>query len=194
MKTLMTAFGPFPGVKVNPSRLLMERFASSLDGPRSRWEFDVLDVSWEGVRTWARRTDYERFRAVVHLGVAGGSPALRLERFARNVAAPKTPDNHGETWGRSFIRSHGVTRIETRFDLARARKRLGSSAKHVVVSESAGDYLCNFLYYLSAAKVRRHELATRVLFVHIPAVKGKASLPLEKQLPVLKRVVRALGL
>lgn len=192
-KALVTSFGPFPGVAVNPSRVLMERFAASVRGEAARWAFDVLEVSYAFCRSWVRRTDPAAFRAIVHLGVAPGSPAFRLERFGRNRVAQETLDVRGEAWGRVPIREHGASRIETRFDLDAAMTRLGGQARHVALSEDAGGYLCNFVYYLILGKARRRRARTPILFMHVPNLEGPGAMPLRRQEKLFEAILRALA-
>lgn len=106
----------------------------------------------------------------VHLGVNSGASRFAIERRAVNEATFRCPDEAGwqpqkemiakEDGSLSFSR---VTSVPVEW-IAEALRRMGFD---VAVSDDAGRFVCNYLYYQSL----RHAAATGAacLFVHVPS-------------------------
>lgn len=79
---------------------------------------------------------------VVCCGMAESRSLLNLERYGRS---------HHD-------------RLETSLDL----EQLCEHTKWTTISEDAGNYVCNALYFQLLAHIRQNDLATRALFIHVP--------------------------
>ena len=177
---LITGFGPFPGTPDNPSEFLVH----AIDQGRVRHPHGVhirtgiLPTSWSKVSDLASRMHAdERPDIALHFGVADVSRGFRIERRARNRTKNK-PDVDGELPHRPYISRRGPTQLGTSLPVARIMLGLRASGLPANLSDDAGDYLCNMLFYSSLCSPDRAS-AGRVLFVHIPQLSAFGS---EKEL------------
>ena len=161
MTVLISGFGAFGPVPVNPSESLVKDLAK-----RFAYATVVLDVSYE--RCFPRlREEIKRVQPHLLLltGVARGGSGLRLEMRARNIATAMLKDVDGVVGAGQALSSHYskgdfiYTDVDT-LTLAASLCRAGFDAR---VSTDAGGYVCNALYYHAL-----EQLDIPVLFLHIP--------------------------
>jgi pyroglutamyl-peptidase len=188
MNVLYTCFSAFPGVEVNPSRLLMAHIRDVVQ-PEGQWTYCTLPVVYEKCEQWARQSEVNAYDLVLHTGVATDRHGLSLERFAGNACNTDAVDADGQTWPAPVIAPGGPTLQETTLARTQAWSRM-LDLQDVSESEDAGGYLCNFVYWnsLCAARVR-----TRVLFVHLPPITGDADEYLADNSDVLLAMVRIIA-
>jgi pyroglutamyl-peptidase len=155
---LFTGFEPFGGHEENPSWGVALAAAAATQGAQAV----RLPV------TYATAAEFPDGLAtppdlVVQIGLSARRGWISLERIARNVSGDQV-DNAG-TVGPDLLDDGGPEELETPLDVEELATRLGAAVDHEVrVSESAGDYVCNALYFHSLRRATR----SRVLFVHVP--------------------------
>lgn len=189
-KILVTGFNPFGKVKVNPSQLaieaLAEEEASRDDGGGCRIITALLPTEYARATARMRRLlRRERPAAVVCLGVAAGRREICLERFALNLDDEQLPDNAGVVRRNRIITRGGPALYRSTLPLDRMLRALRQRRIPARVSNHAGTFLCNHVFY-----VVRHETRRRALpagFIHLPAIRGVKSpgLPLS----VMRRAI-----
>ncbi len=168
-RVLITGFGPFPGVSDNVSGRLAHGLACcKLPGHSPATHAELLPTEWDEVSNRAPRLlDKVRPRLVLHLGLSQRAQAFRIERSAYNRAAARE-DACGAIPRDRAIRAPGPARIDTRLPTVELAKHLRQHDLPAGASRSAGNYLCNFLYYLSLDWAGRQDTACDVCFVHLP--------------------------
>ncbi|MDT0261643.1 pyroglutamyl-peptidase I family protein [Jatrophihabitans lederbergiae] len=163
---LVTGFGPFGAHTRNPSADL----AHSLAG-------EVIDGVPVVARVFATSThtvaaelsaalDELNPSAIVSLGLAPGRPALSLERIAINVRDFPVPDHAGVLLTDAPIDPSGPA---GHFSGLPIRAILSDWQRSTIpghISDTAGTYLCNQLFYLVAAAGERRGIPAG--FIHIP--------------------------
>lgn len=168
MRTLLvTGFGPFPGWDRNPTPVMVRAIARQrLPG----WRIvpHVFNTVYaEVARDLPALIARHRPEGVLLFGLAGRSGHVRVERFAHNVTTRRVRDAAGAFHVSADIVAGGPWRMATGFRTGRlvhALRRAGVDARSSI---SAGEYLCNFAYWLALEAVSRGE--TRLaLFVHVP--------------------------
>lgn len=167
-RVLITAFGSFPGVELNPSSLLLEELLRKSDSFSFSLEGDFIETSFNFCSNWLEQTKLDEYDWIIHLGVATTSSLFRLEKYARNQCSPFSPDVNGNCWENECIFPNEHSCIRTEVDVDGLFHSLKQKKLPVVVSEDAGDYLCNFLYYNSTLKKIKKKWKAKVLFIHIP--------------------------
>lgn len=189
---LLTGFAPFAGESLNPSweavRALQGR---SLDGHRIETallpcEFDAAPV--------ALRHALRKFKphAVIAVGLAGGRAGISLERVAINVVDARIPDNVGTQPIDSPIVRAGPVGYFSRLPLKAAIVALQAAGIPAHVSQTAGTYVCNQVFYTLLHTLRRgHQ--TRCGFVHVPWLPEQAAAHAQPGMP-LAQMVEALAL
>ena len=114
------------------------------------------------------------------LGLHGRARALRVERVGINVADFEVPDNAGHMAASQPLDVAGpdarLSSVDVR-GLVAAMRQAGVTAD---VSNSAGTYLCNAVYFTALQRVR-------ALFVHLPPAPGDAVQALAREAPSGRR-------
>lgn len=164
---LLTGFGSFDGYATNPAW----QTAEALGGERIG-DLQVvaarLDVTYADAPRQLREAILEhRPDLVLSLGVAP-TPALRLERVAKNRDVSFQPDNAGVVHADTVIRDGGPERLPTRLPIEPLREALQAAGYEVVISDDAGGYLCNHVFYRVLDEVDPSRIAG---FVHVPPLK-----------------------
>ena len=193
MKILLTGFEPFGKYKENSSWAVAEKVAAC--GFEGVYVVQ-LPVTFAGV-TAAFRRAVEKYRpdAVVMLGQSAVIDYIKLERIAINMMDSVSADNDGYLPDEEPILPGGEAALFTNTnikELCRAVKEQGLPAK---VSNSAGLYVCNRLYY-EALQLCKEYRGMKALFVHLPcydgqpsAVAGKFSMPLDDMVQAVKIII-----
>jgi pyroglutamyl-peptidase len=162
---LVTGFGPFPGVRINPTGRLMEmvsrRLAHGFSGMTAHGGRLTVRYAMARVQLEALLAD-ARPDAVLLFGLASRSRMVRVERHARRLDSPLHPDAGG-AGGAAHARGSDLPLTSTAAlgPALAAIQRAGIRAR---ISPSAGRYLCNAVY---AAALER-AAGRPVLFVHVP--------------------------
>ena len=162
---MVTGFGPFPGVRVNPTAALMERVTGRLGrgftgagvaGAR-------LFVSYgRALRDYDDSDRLHRPDAVLLLGLAAKARWVRVERCARRLDSPLHPDSTGKAGAATAPDSAMPLKATIAPEPALAAlRRTGLRAR---LSPSAGRYLCNAVY----ARALTQAKGRPVLFIHVP--------------------------
>ncbi len=179
MDLLITGFGPFPHVRVNPTTALAQNVARRLARSGLDARALVLETSYGGGLPALRaHLGREQPRAVLLLGLAARARFVRVELFGRGRSSVLHPDATGATPGR--IGSSGAAL--PRRTGANAEGALAALRRHGLrarLSPSAGRYLCDACYATALTTMA----TAPVLFVHVPWLrpapgrKRKAGIP-----------------
>jgi pyroglutamyl-peptidase len=169
---LVTGFEPFGRLGENPSATIVQELSSRAavrpdDYPGLR----VATLPTEFAK--AERAIRELLQAAVPdvllaLGVAPRSQGLRLERTARNRDDAALPDNAGEQRRMTPIVPGGPDTFESTLPLQAMRAALDQLGVQVAISDDAGGYVCNHIFYTARHAIHTLGLATRCGFVHVP--------------------------
>jgi pyroglutamyl-peptidase len=166
-QVLITGFEAFGGAPTNPSADLAVR----LDGARLHGRVGVgaiLPVAFGGagqaLRSSIRKYDPE---LVVCLGLAAGRSQLSLERVAVNIDDARIPDNAGNQPVDAPIRRSGPAAYFSSLPIKAMHRALARHDWPVEVSNTAGTYVCNHVFYCLMHALRRRP-RVRGGFVHVP--------------------------
>lgn len=164
---LVTGFEPFGGNPTNPSEIL----ARDLDGAivaGARIVGRVLPVDTHAVVPAFRAALAEAGEPALVLctGLAAGRSALAIERTAVNVLAFEIADNAGNVIREGLIHRNGDAARFAKLPLEAIVAAWRAAGIPGYISESAGTYVCNQLFYEVLALEGRPMLAG---FLHVPA-------------------------
>lgn len=164
---LLTGFDPFDGARSNPSW----KAASVLDGRvvgGHRIVARQLPTEFEGSLRALRTAIHEtQPMLVVSLGLAGGRKALSLERIAINVDDARIPDNAGAQPIDAKIEARGPAAYFSTLPIKAMFAALRERKIPVEVSQTAGTYVCNHVFYGLMHALRRKP-GVRGGFIHVP--------------------------
>lgn len=184
---LVTAFGPFDGRSENASSLALKQLKADYPGIRTR----VLPVdSVSGPARLRQALAGIRPRALVMLGEAAGSNAIRLETTAWNRLDFKIPDIAGRMPRDRPIARDGPASIDSTLPLKRLRRQLLEAGHQVGLSDDPGRYLCNQVFFTARLWLERRHLNHPAGFIHLPLA---ADYPTARAAEAIGMVLHELG-
>ena len=167
-KLLLTAFEPFSGELMNPS----------VEAARQMEKIDFADTVVQ-----VAELPVDRFRAVdmilelirsvqpdivMMLGEAGGRYRVNPERVAINVDDFRIADNVGNQPRDEPIVEGGPAAYFSTLPIRAITDRIIKAHIPAAISNSAGSYLCNRLFYRVMHAINMEGLATSAGFIHLP--------------------------
>ncbi|KIL84180.1 pyroglutamyl-peptidase 1 [Fusarium avenaceum] len=194
---LVTGFGPFrEQYPINPSWEIASSLPSYLPplrakDPSSRHAVAVLPKVRIVVHPQPIRVNYktvrglvpslhdsaQRFDVVLHIGMAGPRPFYSIERRGHRDGY-KHPDVDGEMVDSEEERESSdwpwrglPEEIETDLNLDEVLPLWCGHSPNadLRISEDAGHYLCDFIYYSSLSELWKLQRPRKALFLHVPA-------------------------
>ncbi len=174
-RILLTGFKPFGKAEINPTEWLMEAMAETeLAGAAVRAV--VLDVDYERCQEQLRReVDDFQPAAIVSFGLRMSSDLIGLERVAVNVDDASIPDTGNQLRRGTRIVETGPVGYWSTLPLNEMLAVLREAGIGAEISNHAGTYVCNHLFYYARHLVEERGLGVPVGFIHVP--------PLPQQLP-----------
>ena len=169
---LLTYFGPFPGVPVNPTVALAEGAVRALNTARPdlRVVARELPVSYDGSSAALRAALQEvQPDALISLGVAVGRDVVSLEQVAINLDSAGIEDNDGDQRCDEPIVPDGREAYFSSLPVRASFERLRAAGESVEISYTAGTYVCNHVFYEGQRITRELGLSIPAGFVHVPA-------------------------
>ncbi|MES2939705.1 MAG: pyroglutamyl-peptidase I [Pseudomonadota bacterium] len=167
---LLTGFDPFGGQPVNPSWQAVQMLHGATVADHRIVAAQLPTIFGRSVQSLRGLLRQHRPTLVVCTGQAGGRGALSLERVAINVDDARIPDNAGAQPVDAPVAPSGPAAYFTGLPIKAMLAALLAEGVHAEVSQTAGTFVCNHLFY-----GLMHELATdpqwrgvRGGFVHVP--------------------------
>lgn len=163
---LLTGFAPFGGEDVNPSWTAVERLdGEHVDGHRiiARKLPVEFGGSLDALQAALRETSPA---LVLCVGQAGGRAQMSLERVAINVDDARIPDNAGAAPVDAAIIDDGPAAYFATLPIKIMLAELREAGIPAEVSQTAGTYVCNHVFYGLMHALRNTQV--RGGFLHIP--------------------------
>ena len=161
MRILLTAFESFGGAETNITQSVLSLLPASI----ADWAIEkvCLPVSFkrapivlrEAIATYSPDL-------VIMLGQCSTGENIRLERFAINMMDSSKADNDGYIPNEETIYNLQPLALQTPFSVKALAISCAKTGLPVVVSNSAGLYVCNRAYYEALC------LHQQAIFVHVP--------------------------
>ena len=174
---LLTGFTPFDHETMNPSWEVVQR----LDGKQIHGTHQIViaQLACEfglAIRQLHQQLDRHQPSLVVCVGQAGGRTEISVERVAINIDDARIPDNSGAQPIDSAIVEGGPAAYFCSLPLKAIVKNLRDQGIPANVSQSAGTYVCNHVFYGLMHYANTHSHIKRAGFVHIPYLPEQACL------------------
>lgn len=174
-KILLTGFEPFGGESINPSWEAVRALEGKAMSDGSVIKVAELPCAFErSLDVLAQHIRQLKPQLVVCVGQAGGRAEISIERVAINVDDARIPDNIGAQPIDLPIRAGGPAAYFSRLPIKAIVAALQTSDIPAAVSQTAGTFVCNHVFYglMHLAKARRS--IRRAGFVHIPYLPEQA--------------------
>ncbi len=167
---LVTGFEPFAEEASNPSAAIAARLDGTTLAGRAVVRATLPVVFGESRRILARLLRRHDPSLVVCLGVAAGRRAISLERVAINLDDARLPDNAGAQPVDVPVVRGGPAAYWSTLPLRRMAAAIAGAGLPVELSNSAGTYVCNHLFY-GLMHLLRKRTGTCGGFIHVPRLR-----------------------
>jgi pyroglutamyl-peptidase len=171
MRVVLAGFGPFPGVRLNPSAILVRALAR-----RRRPALADVVISTHVFATCYAAVDRDLAKLaaqkpdlILIFGVARRRRYLSIETRARNAQSVLYPDASGHRPARATIAPREPRALHGTAPIRRVLGAVRTSGFPARLSRDAGRYLCNYAYWRALEGAR--ETSTLVQFIHIPLIR-----------------------
>jgi pyroglutamyl-peptidase len=200
MKILLTGFNRFGNMESNPSQLIVEALAKRAKADNGvELIAEVLPTEFaQAGRRIVELIRRHRPERIVCLGLAAGASAIRLERVALNLDDTEQADNAGLSHQGKLIVENGPLAYWSTLPIEKMCDELQKRGIPAVISNHAGTYVCNHVFYLARHVVELMGSGSPCGFVHLPSLAGQTGaagqkiegLPLEMMLDVVECCLR----
>ncbi|MDM5186469.1 pyroglutamyl-peptidase I [Bacillus sp. DX4.1] len=176
MKTiLLTGFEPFGGEDINPAWEVAQLLHQQVIGKYqivSKQVPTVFQHSLHVLETYIEELDPE---FVICIGQAGGRPDITVERVAINIDDARIADNEGNQPIDMPVVQEGPVAYWSTLPMKAIVKKLREEGIPASVSQTAGTFVCNHLFYGLMHLLEKQQHRARGGFVHIPFLPEQAS-------------------
>lgn len=193
-KVLLTGFEPFGGESVNPA---LEASRALETRPYEGFELAVKElptVFGESLQTLKRLIAEEKPDIVICAGQAGGRGDISIERVALNVNDASISDNAGNRPVDEPVIAGAPAAYWSTLPIKAIVKRLRDAGIPASVSNTAGTFVCNHVFYGLAHWIATEYPHMRGGFVHVPYLPEQAARHPGKPGMSLERIVQGLDI
>ncbi len=173
-RVLLTGFEPFDGDPLNPSW----EVARALDGQilgGARIHAHQLPCVFGAARDalW-QALEGGQFDLLLSLGLAGNRPDVTVERIAINVDDARIPDNADQQPVDVPVVAEGPAAYWASLPIKRMVAAVRAAGVPASVSQTAGTFVCNHVFYAGAHWAATQQPRLRVGFMHLPLLLSQA--------------------
>ncbi len=168
MKILLTGFEPFGGEEINPSWMAVKSIADTLASD------DIFPLLlpveyYKSVDAAINAVNVFGPDVILSVGQAGGRTCVNFENVAVNIADSDTPDNAGVII-HTVNRINGPDRLYSTLPLAEMAEAVNKRGFPVKISQNAGRFVCNHVFYGILNYISDHKLDIKAGFAHVPYI------------------------
>ncbi|MBY0597513.1 pyroglutamyl-peptidase I [Bacillus bingmayongensis] len=176
MKTvLLTGFEPFGGEEINPAWEVAKQLDGQVIGDYKIISKQVPTVFHKSLQVLQSYIEEIEPELVVCIGQAGGRPDITVERVAINVDDARIADNEGNQPIDEPIIKEGPAAYWSTLPMKAIVKKLREEGIPASVSQTAGTFVCNHLFYGLMHMLAKEENEAGGGFIHIPFLPEQAS-------------------
>lgn len=190
---LLTGFEPFDGQAINPSEEIA-REINEAKIARHRIVGALLPcVFGSAIKELKHQIKLHDPDIVICLGQAGGRAEITPERVAINIDDARIPDNAGQQPIDKPIVKDGPAAYFSTLPIKAIVQELRKHNIPAAVSQTAGTFVCNHVFYGLMHELSTHRAGVRGGFIHVPFVPEQAtdkpSLPFEKMTEAVRLAI-----
>jgi pyroglutamyl-peptidase len=170
---LVAGFEPFGGEDVNPSWEICRKLPAAIG--RSSLETLLVPTEFRrAIEVTAGAIEHADPALVILLGQAGGRAAISVERIAINVDDARIADNAGAQPVDEPVASSGPPAYFATVPIKAMVAAIRESGIPAEVSNSAGTFVCNHLFYGTLHFLAASGRDARAGFIHVPWLESQA--------------------
>ena len=196
-KILLSGFDPFGGEPINPAcELLRLMSGKHLEGYRIVTQ-EIPTARFRAIETLCSAITREDPAMIIALGQSGGCHEIAVERVAINVDDYRIPDNDGNQPVDEPVVEGGPAAYWSTLPIRSMVRAMREVEVPAYVSNSAGTFVCNHLFYRLMRFLEEEGNVRRGGFIHVPYMMEQAvrlrqpGLPLETMARGLEAAIRA---
>ena len=175
LRVLVTGFTPFGDAAVNPSELVVRALAAH-PPPGIDLAAAVLPVTYAGaLPALCAALAHHAPHAVLATGLAGGRPHIAVERVAINIDDARIPDTDGVRRIDAAVVAGGPAGYFATVPIKAIAAAIRAAGVPAEVSQSAGTFLCNHVFYQCSHIAATARSGMRVGFLHLPWLPEQAA-------------------
>lgn len=193
MKTiLVTGFDPFGGEPINPAWESVKKLAE-IESDRYKVEVrQIPTVFDQSIAHLYAAIEETKPDLVFCIGQAGGRADMSIERVAINVNDARIPDNAGNQPIDKPIVANGPVGYWSTLPIKAIVHHLVEQGIPASISQTAGTYVCNHLFYGLMHYIAEKKAPIRGGFIHIPFLPEQAARQAGKPSMALETIVKGL--
>ena len=192
MNVLVTGFDPFGGEAVNPALEAIKKLDGKMVAGARVVTRELPTVRWkaiDGLKTAIREVQPA---LIIAVGQAGGRMDITPERVAINVDDFRIADNEGNQVVDERIAPDGPAAYWSTLPIKKIVADLRAEGIPASVSNSAGTFICNHLFYGLMHELAAEGNVRRGGFIHIPYLPEQAAKLTGQPSMALETIVRGL--
>lgn len=174
-KVLLTGFDPFGGESVNPALEAVKRLEGHTIAGHVVEIQEVPTVFDKCIEQMNDVIERANPNIVMAVGQAGGRAHLSIERVAININDARIPDNDGYQPIDTPIAADGPAAYWSTLPIKAIVKELRVKGIPASVSQTAGTFVCNHIFYGLMHHLASTGTAIRGGFIHIPFLPEQAA-------------------
>lgn len=197
-KIVVTGFDPFGGESINPAWESVKALGQLKSETFSVHVCQIPTVFHKSLEHLYKALEDIKPDIVLCVGQAGGSSVFSIERIAINVNDARIPDNEGNQPIDTPVIPEGPVGYWSTLPIKAIVHQLKEQGIPAVISQSAGTYVCNHLFYGLMHYISEKNPAIRGGFIHIPYLpeqavhhSGQPSMALETIIKGLTTIIQA---
>ncbi|MGE7887213.1 pyroglutamyl-peptidase I [Bacillus cereus] len=176
MKTvLLTGFDPFGGESINPAWEVAKSLHEKTIGEYKIISKQVPTVFRKSISILKEYIEELNPEIIICIGQAGGRPDITIERVAINIDDARIADNEGNQPVDVPVVEEGPAAYWSTLPMKAIVKKLREEGILSSVSQTAGTFVCNHLFYGLMHELEKHDKKIKGGFIHIPFLPEQAS-------------------
>ena len=192
---LLTGFEPFDGQAINPSEEIAREINDAKIARHHVVGALLPCVFGAAIKELKHLIKLHDPVIVICLGQAGGRSEITPERVAINIDDARIPDNAGQQPVDKPIVKDGPAAYFSTLPIKAIVQELRKHDIPASVSQTAGTFVCNHVFYGLMHELSLHRPEVRGGFIHVPFVPeqttDKPSLPFEKMTEAVRLAIAA---
>jgi len=178
-KILITGFSPFPGAPENPTQVLVSLFKqrhaemdaiADIEAVLLPTEYAHIDAKFSALMSRIKPD------IALHFGLKQQATGFTLEQTARNICNVERADQAGRVPQTSEIDPKGPVSLPGSLPLEEIGHALANASLPVEMSDDAGGYVCNYLFY-RALRLAMTGHPVMSGFIHVPLLDTQTDEP-----------------
>ena len=204
LEIIVTGFDPFGEFSVNPSEVVAASMPSTVDliklvdeveGSHAALSAFTLSTccteSWQSLEA-ELKARADRTIVLVMLGLAEPRSDIEMERVALNLRDYRFADNKGHQPPVEKIVEEAENALFSLIDLKSLQERITQKGCPISVSNHAGTYVCNEIYFRSLLYQKENPHLSKTLFVHLPGSLKVGDCSDQEKLSIMRATVLTL--